>query len=100
MEITFNDFCNRVKEDTEETVPKVDQYREAVKYFNKVHETGGTVSFSEAFTPFQNGVLEFLNEKFEKKVAYSVKDPKVLFVGKYSDFRYGYNYAKKAMRSN
>lgn len=95
MKVTFEDFCNRVKEDTEKTESKADQYRSAVKYFNEVHEAGSTVSLNESFTPFQNGVLSFLNEKFEKRDSFFSKDIKVLFKSKVSDFRYGYNYAAK-----
>ena len=104
MEVTFDDFCNRVKEDTEKTTTKVEQYRAAVKYFNEIHESGSTVSFNETFTPFQNGVLNFLNEKFEKQVEkkalYTVKDLKLLFISKDSDFRYGYNYARKVSQAH
>lgn len=94
MKVTFEDFCERVKEDTEKITPKVDQYRAVVKYFNTVHEVGNTVPFNESFTDFQNGVLHFLNEKFEKQV-----ELKALFASKRSDFKYGYNYAKKVLQN-
>lgn len=98
MKITFDDFCNRVKEDTEKTTTKVEQYRAAVKYFNEVHEAGDIVYFNETFTPFQNGVLNFLNEKFEieKQKEYTTNDVKMLFA---SDFKYGYNYARKVSQA-
>lgn len=99
MEITFKDFCERVKKDTEKTTSKSDQYRAAVKYFQEVHETGSIVSFNETFTSFQNGVLNFLNEKFEKQNTFTAKDLKTLLTGKYSDFSYGYNYAKKVSQT-
>lgn len=95
MEITFDDFCNRVKEDTEKTASKYEQYKAVVKYFNDLHEAGSTVPVNEAFTDFQKGVLLFLNEKFEK---YSVKDLNELFKTRSSDSRYGYNYARKASK--
>lgn len=93
MEITFEDFCNKVKEDTEKTMSKSDQYKAAVDYFNKVHEAGNIVLHNESFTSFQNGVLDFLNILFESHFEYPLES---LFETKRdSDFRYGYNYARK-----
>lgn len=106
MEVTLNNFCNRVVEDTEKTVSKSKQYKAAVKYFNEMHEAGNIVPYYEAFTPFQNGVLLFLNGKFERQAFDSdleklSEEPKALvelnekFKIDSSDCRYGYNYARK-----
>lgn len=84
MEVTLDEFRKRVREDTERTVSRYDQYIAAVEYFNTVHEAGSIVPFNESFTAFQNGVLNFLNGKFEGRDNFTINDLRALFHRNYS----------------
>lgn len=116
MEVTLDEFRKRVREDTERTVSRHDQYIAAVEYFNELYEVGSIVPFNEAFTAFQNGVLDFLNEKFEKQGNFTINDIRALFYRNYSapdtskdfkifvtldgsEFKHGYNYARKVYKN-
>lgn len=97
MEITFKDFCERVKKDTEKTVSLKEQYNAVVEFINSL-ESPEDVYVPEHFTDFQFGALEgFIERKC------GIAGLKILFKGfagrNKQAVTHGLNYARKVLNS-
>lgn len=97
MKVTFNDFCERVKKDTEKTVSLKEQYNAVAEFINSL-EFPEDIYVPEYFTDFQFGALEgFIERKC------GIAGLKILFKGFAGRDRqavtHGLNYTRKVLKS-